>query len=115
MGLPAAKGALDATLAGYYVGDFGDIRQLAEYWFGMEYLALKPESLAGLYREEPGEQQVRLPKMGIRISDVLAAFAPRGASADAEYLSFAQLVHRTYKRMSDGHHLDGLAMCKPAN
>ena len=48
--------------------------------------------------------------MGIRINDVLAAFAPRGASADAEYLSFAQLVHRTYKRMSDGHHLDGLAI-----
>jgi hypothetical protein len=30
LGISAAKGALDATLAGYYEGAFGDIRQMAE-------------------------------------------------------------------------------------
>ena len=37
LGLTAAKGALDATLAGHYVGAFGAIRQIAEYWFSMEW------------------------------------------------------------------------------
>jgi hypothetical protein len=110
LGICAAKGALDATLAGYYVGAFGDIRQMAEYWFGIEYLKLHPESVAGFYKAEEGEEQVRLPRMGRRIRSVLAAFAPSGVAASAENERFAHVVDKTYKRMSDGHHLDGLAM-----
>jgi hypothetical protein len=110
LGLNAAKGALDATLAGYYVGAFGDIRQMAEYWFGIEYLELNPESVAGFYAAEPGETQVRLPYMGKRISEVLRAFALGGIHADVNRERFAQMVSNTYRRMSDGHHLDGLAM-----
>jgi hypothetical protein len=110
LGLTAAKGALDATLSGYYVGAFGHFRQMAEYWFGIEYLDLKPESAAGFYAAEPGEKQVRLPYIGSRISDVLAALAAGGSQANHGYERFARLVNKTYKRMSDGHHLDGLAL-----
>lgn len=110
LGLNAAKGALDATLAGYYVGAFGDIRQMAEYWFGIEHLELNPTSVAGFYAAPQGETQVRLPFMGRRINEVLKAFAPGGARADGDQNRFAQMVNKSYKRMSDGHHLDGLAM-----
>ena len=110
LGISAAKGALDATLAGYYVGAFGDIRQMAEYWFGIEHLELNPASIAGYYAAEEGQQQVRLPYMGTRIREVLDAFAPGGVAADADREKFAQFVNKTYKRMSDGHQLDGLAL-----
>lgn len=110
LGLTAAKGALDATLAGYYVGAFGDIRQMAEYWFGIEYLELKPESVIGFYAAEPGETRIRLPFMGERIKQVLRASASDGVRSDTDQHRFAQMVNQTYKRMSDGHHLDGLAM-----
>ena len=110
LGISAAKGALDATLAGYYVGAFGDIRQMAEYWFGIENLKLNPASIAGYYAAEEGKQQVRLPYMGNRIQQVLEAFAPGGSAADVDRDKFAQFVNKTYKRMSDGHHLDGLAL-----
>src|SRR5215208_3419195 len=90
LGLTAAKGALDATLAGYYVGAFGDIRQMAEYWFGIKYLEMNPASVAGFYSAEPGEKQVRLPNMGSRVSQVLKAFAPEGGRADANSDQVAQ-------------------------
>jgi hypothetical protein len=110
LGLTAAKEAIDATLAGYYVSAFGDIRQLAEYWFGIQYLELNPDSVAGFYAAPDGEPQPRLPFMGSRIKKVLDAYAPGGPHAD-EYLDeFVQRVNKTYKRMSDGHHLDGLAI-----
>ena len=110
LGITAAKGALDATLAGYYVGAFGDNRQMAEYWFGIDHLKLNPSSIAGYYAAEPGEVQTRLPYMGTRIKHVLDAFAPGGAAADVDREKFAQFVNKTYKRMSGGHHLDGLAL-----
>jgi hypothetical protein len=110
LGISAAKGALDATLAGYYVGAFGDVRQMAEYWFGIEHLKLNPASIAGYYAAEEGQQQVRLPYMGTRIQQVLEAFAPPGSAANADRDKFAKFVNKTYKRMSDGHHLDGLAL-----
>lgn len=110
LGIVAAKGALDATLAGYYVGAFGDIRQMAEYWFGLAYLELKPSSVDGFYAAPPGEQQMRLPYMGARIREVLKAYGPGGSHANADKERYAQTVNRTYKRMSDGHHLDGLAL-----
>jgi len=110
LGLNAAKGALDATLAWYYVGAFGDIRQMAEYWFGIEHLNLNHTSMAGYFAAEEGQEQVRLPYMGTRIKHVLGAFAPGGSAADVDRDKFAQFVDKSYKRMSDGHHLDGLAL-----
>jgi len=115
LGISAAKGALDATLAGYYVGAFGDIRQMAEHWFGIEYLALKPESVSGFYAAEPAEEQVNLPYMGKRIRNVLTALSPDGSHPDVDNERFARTVNETYKRMSDGHHLDGLAMVQTGN
>jgi hypothetical protein len=50
--------------------------------------------------------------MGARIKHVLEAFAPGGAAVDLDRDKFAQFVNKTYKRMSDGHHLDGLALVR---
>ncbi len=110
LGLSAAKGALDATLAGYYVGAFGDLRQMAEYWFGIEHLKLNPTSIPGYYAAEEGQQQVRLPYMGTRIRHVLEAFTPGGSAAALDRNKLAQFVNKTFKCKSDGHHLDGLAL-----
>jgi hypothetical protein len=110
LGISSAKGASNAPLAGYYVGAFGDIRQMAEYWFGIEHLKLNPTTIVGYYAPEEGQKQVRLARIGNRIKEVLEAFAPGGEAADADREKFAQFVNKTYKRMSDGHHLDGLAL-----
>jgi hypothetical protein len=110
LGLCSAKGALDSTLAGYYAGAFGDIRQMAEYYFGIESLAMKPSTVSGFYLTEAGEMPEPLPRVGKRIKYVLNALAPGGTQPDAQLLKFAKLVHRSYERMSDGHHLDGLAI-----
>src|SRR5215208_4066864 len=78
LGLTAAKGALDATLAGYYVGAFGNIRQMAEYFFGLEYLNMKPSTVSGFYLTETGKKPEPLPHMGKRIEFDLNALAPGG-------------------------------------
>lgn len=110
LGLVAAKGALDATLAGYYVGAFGDIRQMTEYFFGLQYLYMNPSTVSGYYLTETGSMPKPLPKVGKRIRFVLDALAPRGTRPNPEFLKLAERVHRSHERMSDGLHLDGLAI-----
>jgi len=113
LGISASKGALDATLAGYYVSAFGDIRQMAEYWFGLQHLELNPTSVAGFYAAPEAEIQLRLPYMGARIKEVLAAYAVGGSHEDDHKEWFAQTVNKTYKRMSEGHQLTAWRSFRP--
>src|SRR5215211_82638 len=76
----------------------------------LEYLNMKPSTVSGFYLTETGKKPEPLPHMGKRIEFVLNALAPGGTHPDATYLGFARMVRRTYQRMSDGHHLDGLAI-----
>lgn len=110
LGICAAKGALDATLAGYYVGAFGDLRQMTEYFFGINHLVQNPSTVSRYYLTEEGEQPQRLPSAGQRIAEVITALEPNGAHANPSFLEYATLVRKSYRRMSDGHHLDGLAL-----
>jgi hypothetical protein len=54
LGINSSKSALDATLARYYLSAFGDIRQMAEYWFALQHLELDPASVAGFYAAPEG-------------------------------------------------------------
>ena len=83
---------------------------MAEYFFGLEYLETKPSSVSGFYLTETGERPVPLPRVGKRIKFVLNALAPGGTRPNAGYPKMARLVKQSYDRMSDGHHLDGLAI-----
>ena len=83
---------------------------MTEYFFGIEYLNMKPSSIEGFQLIETGEKPKPLPRVGERIKLVLNALAPSGTRPDAEHLKFSRMVRSSDERMSDGRHLDGLVI-----